>query len=474
MTSITVDWFQGKKITLMGLGLHGGGLAVAQWLLKHGTNITVTDLKTAEELKSSVDILLAKAKELGVENNLILKLGKHSTEDFVDTDMVIKNPGVRNNNNFLEIARDNNIPIYDEAMLFMELTTVPIIGITGSKGKSTVTAITGAMLQKKFPKTIIAGNIKTTPLFQIIDKVIDNEDILMVVAELSSWQLDNFGDIEISPQIAVITNLLPEHLNSYNNSFIDYINAKFNIAKFQKTEDTVVLNYDDKKLKEYGKSLEQNIIWFSVNSKVPKGVEVRGDELIWHEESVEKSLGKFVTELAGNHNLANIAAATSVAYAHGVETKDIIETIKKFQTLSGRREYFGNVHDRIWYNDTTATAPVATMVMLDSFSDRVVLIAGGSDKGSPIDDLAKKIIEKVSHLILLPGDGTDKLVNSLEKNNFTNRTLVKDMSEAVQVALDNSKKDETIILSPGFASFASFAHEFARGDAYIQAINDKK
>jgi len=472
--NISAAWFSNKKITLMGLGLHGGGLAVAQWLLKQGSIITVTDQKTLTDLQTSVDILQKTAVALGVENNLHFCLGRHDEVDFVGVDMIIKNPGVRNDNKFLQIARDNQILVYDEAMLFMSLVKVLVIGITGSKGKSTTTSLIGQMLQTKYPKILIAGNIRSTALFQIIDQVITpDSDVSMVVVEFSSWQLDNFGDIAISPQIGVITNLLPEHLNSYNNSFTDYIQSKFNIVKFQKSDnkDVAVLNYDDVELNKFGTGLTGLVIWFSIQTQVPHGIEIRHtNQMIWHENGTEKKLGDFTTTLIGDHNLANIAAAVSVAYMQGVAIEDIIRVLQNFQTLSGRREYLGDIVSRHWYNDTTATAPVAVQALLESFSQSIVLIAGGSDKGSPLVDLADTIIQKVTQLILLPGDGSTKLVSELKKLNFVNVIQVETMEQAVTEAVNHSRAGDNIVLSPGFASFASFKHEFDRGEAFVKAV----
>jgi len=468
--NINTSWFQDKKITVMGLGLHGGGLAVSQWLLRHGAEVIVTDMKSAEKLQESLDKLQQTAQEVGAKDKLLLKLNGHSDEDFVNVDMVIKNPGVRQTSSFLKIARENNIPVVNEASLFMQLVRVPVIGITGSKGKSTTTALIGSILEKKYPKTLVAGNIKTTPLFAIADDVfVEDSSIPFVVVELSSWHLDDFEEIKISPSMAVITNLFPEHLNSYD-SFDKYIESKFNIVRFQKTDDVAILNFDDLRLRSYGKKLSQKVIWFSIESSVSCGVQIIDNKIVWHEQDNSIVLGEFNTQLYGKHNKSNIAAAVCVTRVKGVGIDDIVAGISEFSTLTGRMEYVGNIKERDWYNDTTATAPVAVEATLQSFEDRIVLIAGGSDKQSPVDALAQEIIKSVSKLILLPGEGTDKLVQVLEKNGFSQFIRVATMQEAVKEALSNSTPGQSIVLSPGFASFATFTHEYERGYVFVDAV----
>ncbi len=468
--NINTSWFQDKKITVMGLGLHGGGLAVSQWLLRHGAEVIVTDMKSAEELQESLDKLKQTAQEIDAKDKLLLKLNGHSDEDFSSVDMVVKNPGVRQTSSFLKIAREHNIPVVNEASLFMQLVRVPVIGITGSKGKSTTTALIGSILEKKYPKTLVAGNIRTTPLFTIADDVFaENSSIPFVVVELSSWHLDDFQEIKISPSMAVITNLFPEHLNSYD-SFDKYIESKFNIIRFQKTNDVAILNFDDSKLKSYGRGLNQKVIWFSTESAVPYGIQIIDSEIVWHEQNNSVVLGELNTKLHGKHNKSNIAAAICATKVKGVGIDDIMIGISEFSTLTGRMEYVGNIKNRDWYNDTTATAPVAVEVTLQSFQDKIVLIAGGSDKKSPVDALAQEIIKSVSQLILLPGDGTDKLVQVLEKNGFTQFIKVETMQEAVEKALSNSAPGQSIVLSPGFASFATFAHEYERGTVFVKTV----
>jgi len=213
-----MNLFKNKKVVIMGLGLHGGGVGVAKFFCKQGADVLVTDLKTRKQLKESVD----KLKGLSIE----FVLGKHRQEDFINTDLVIKNPGVPRDSFYLKIARKHKIPIKTDIGIFFDLCKVPIIGITGTKGKSTVATLVYLFLKTKYPNVILAGNIGISPL-EIFSKINKKSK---VVLELSSFELE---DLKKSPQVAVITNLFPDHLNRYKN-FKSYIKAKESIFKYQK------------------------------------------------------------------------------------------------------------------------------------------------------------------------------------------------------------------------------------------------
>lgn len=463
-----------KKVTLMGLGLHGGGLAVAKWLLRQGALVVVTDIKTKQQLKQPVQELQKTATDLACDNKLIFHLDGHQTEDFSQADLIIKNPGVPRNSEWLEIARENKIPIHNEASIFFSLCKIPIVGITGSKGKSTTTALLGHIFKKVYPQTLVAGNIKTTPMFSIIDKVGAGSKTPFVILELSSWQLEMLSVVKKSPTTALITNIKPEHLNAYD-SINDYFEAKQEICKYQNKNENLVLNFDDERLRRFGQNLQQKVFWFSLKEKVSSGIFLEDGFLKWVEgEFTDNVLPVSKIKLSGEHNLENVMAAAVLAKIHKIPNEIIAAAVEEFSGLPGRLELVREFSGRKFYNDTTATAPVAAEAALKSFSDKVILIAGGTDKKSPLEDFARLIIERTKFLVLLPGSGTDRLVLLLQKKQYKNFKFAPDMPSALKQAFSFSKKGDSIILAPGFASFGLFLHEFDRGDQFIKSVLNLK
>jgi len=245
--------FKNKKITIMGLGLHGGGLAVTKFLARMGAKITVTDLKNEKQLKPSIERLKA--------FRIKYVLGQHRLSDFQKADLIIQNPGVRRDSIYLKAARKNKIPIETDLSLFLKLCLAKnIIGITGTKGKSTTTALIYKILKKFRADSVLGGNIRISPL-EFLKKI---KKETPVVLELSSWQLEGLAEHKLSPNFAVITNVLIDHLNTYKG-FNDYRQAKELIFKFQKANDVLVLNKDNKETKAMAQKSKSRIFWFSKN-----------------------------------------------------------------------------------------------------------------------------------------------------------------------------------------------------------------
>ncbi len=400
----------------MGLGLLGGGVGAAKFFCKQGAKVLVTDLKTKRQLKKSVD----KLKGLSIK----FVLGKHKQEDFINADLIIRNPGVPRESKYLKIAKDNNIPVKTDIDIFFDLCAAPIIGITGTKGKSTVATLIYLFLKTKFPNTILAGNIGVSPL-EILPKINKNTK---VVLELSSFELEG---LKRSPHIAVITTLFPDHLNRYKN-FREYINAKKSIFKYQRKNDILVLNSDDetKKLCSEAKS---KVCFF-------KG--------------------------------SNVAAAVLVAELFKISKKDIKKVLSNFKGLPDRQELIATKRGVKYINDTTATTPQSVMLAIKRFSSlRIILIAGGVDKKLNYRGLAKEIKKNVYCLILLPGTASNKIKKELTETRVS-VFLVKSMREAVKKTSKLAKKGDIVLLSPGAASFNLFDNEFDRGKQFIKAVKE--
>ncbi len=453
---MTVRYLKNKRVTVMGLGRLGGGVGVVNFLAEHGAKLIVTDIKQKEELKESLDLLKGFS---GIE----FILGQHRKEDFIDRDFIIKNPGVSRRSPYLQLARDKGIPIQTDIGLFLQLSPASIIGITGTKGKSTTASLVYQFLKKSYT-TFLAGNIGKSPL-DIINEVDSNS---LVVLELSSWQLEDLTSLDISPHVAVVLNIYPDHLNRHPD-LNDYIAAKKVIFQFQKNEDILILNYDDDTVRRFSQEARGKVRFFSI--EIPgKGVFIKNDQ-IYLGEGKEALTSLSEVALKGKHNLSNICAALSVADLYKVRPKDMRLVLSSFKGIPFRQEFIREIHGIKFFNDTTATNPQATIAAIDQFGPSLILIAGGLDKKLSYDTLALKITEGVKHLILLPGSASEKIkshLSSLKKFPFTEEAS--SMAHAVKLAFQHAASGDAIVLSPGAASFNLFQNEFDRGEKFNEEV----
>lgn len=461
--------FKNKKVTVMGLGIVGGGVGVVKFLVKSGAKVLVTDLKTKKDLKSS----LKKIRGLPVE----LVLGRHRKEDFINTDMVIKNPGVPDNSLYLKIAKKHNILVETDVGIFFEFCKTPIVGITGTKGKSTVVTLTNLLLKSKYTNVILAGNIGTSPL-ESLNKIRKKS---IVVLELSSWQLEGLKPHKKSPKTALITNIYPDHLNRYR-SFKDYTNSKKLIFLFQKSKDFLFLNYDDKILRKFSKAAKSRVYFFSKNKTqkdLIKAAFLKKNEIFFGKE-LKPIFNLKDLKLSGEHNISNVLAAVSIAKLYKVPSKNIQNVLRKFKGLSGREELIARIKGIKYFNDTTATMPDAVIAALLRFTQKfpqskIILIAGGQDKKLNYRKLAREISEKVNHLILFPGTASAKLKKNLgvfkaPKSLLSVTPEIDSMERAVRIASKLANKEDIVLLSPGAASFNLFKNEFDRGDKFNKIV----
>lgn len=490
-------WFASKKIVVMGLGLHGGGRAIAEWLYRQGSHVIVTDTKSEQDLLSSLQKMAescASYRNSHLGETFIpvaYHLGGHLDEDFRTADLIIQNPGVPRDSRFLAIAREQGIPVQNEATLFFALTAkTPKIAITGTRGKSTTTSLAAYMLRNWNEYALDAGvatHDGVRALFDIIDTVLEHEEqgiIAPVVVELSSWQLELFEDTGLRPAIAVVTNILRDHLNHYRDRD-DYARAKRLITAYQGQHDALILNYDNSTTVQWG--LQETIptrYWFTrERGAIDRGtfIESRdGEKIIRYKDGkgpCETIMPLSEVALAGDHNCENILAAVTVAKVWGVPNDIICEALQSFRGVPDRLEMVSRKGGREWVNDTTATTPDAVIAALKTVAGdgtrRIVLIAGGADKQLEYTSLAPVIKEKVSALILFSGTATPLLVAALKESGCTgSMTMANSMRQAVEYAWSASGNGDMILLSPGAASFGMFINEFDRGRQFVEAIEN--
>jgi len=463
--------FKNKKVTIIGLGLHGGGVGVAKFFSGLGAKVLVTDLRSKEELRESIEQLERK--------EIKYVLGQHRSEDFINTDLVIKNPAVPDDSRYLKIAKDNKVPIETDIGIFFELCPAPIIGITGTKGKSTVSSLIDKLLKKKYRDVVLAGNIRASVLKKL--KKINKQT--KVVLELSSWQLNGLKSHKKSPKYAVITNIMRDHLNRYK-SMEDYINDKKQIFKSQTSKGYLVLNYDDKTVREFSREAKSQVFFYSqgngivLNPDSRLGAFVKGEKIYFGGPDIKEEICPLdQIRLKGSHNIDNILAAVTIAKIYDVSNRSIVKVLSKFKGLEGRLELIDTIDEVKYINDTTATTPDACMAALNSFGPKgIVLIAGGADKELIFDELAEAIVNRVKALILLDGTATSKLQKAINKQLESIGKELKiigpmdNMRQAVATAQEEAIEKDIVLLSPACASFGLFRHEFERGEKFNRAV----
>lgn len=462
---MNVSDLRDKKITVMGLGLHGGGIGTVRFLHAAGAILTVTDMKSEKELQSSLE----KLKEL---ENIKYVLGQHKAEDFSQADMIVKTPPVPWTNEFIKLALAKNIPVEIDSSLFFKLCSNPIIGVTGTRGKTTTSSLIYEILKTagKNPVKVGIGQVS------VLDKLNDLQDDSIIVFELSSWRLSALGHHKLSPKISVVTNIYPDHLNYYG-SMEEYVADKKNIFLNQSPTDICVLNWDNEVVRGFEKEIKAKIIKISTEENpIGSAIFLQDGKIIVRDEIGEKTISTVAEiKMKGAHNLANILEAVAVAHWMGIDDANIAKAITEFSGLSHRLEFVKEINGVKYYNDTAATSPEGAIAGINSFAEDIVLIAGGSDKNLDMTQLAKEITEKVKAVVFLQGEATDKIISAMRvQGDERDFVVVNSMSEAVAEARKLASTGDVILLSPGAASFGLFLDEFDRGDKFKVVIDSLK
>lgn len=432
--------YQGKKILVVGLGLQGGGVGIAKFFSELGARVTVTDKKTAVQLADSV----ADLEKYPIE----LHLGGHVLEDFEATDVIFKGPSVPWTMPEIAAADKKGIPVEMELSFFCANFPGKVIGVTGTRGKSTTTRMIYDLLKAGSYPATLAGGLPGISTINFL-KTLGERD--WVVMEISSWALSGFHRKKISPHIGVLTNIYPDHLNYYK-TMDDYLFDKKAIYLYQKKGDNLVIN--ESLIDSLGnglKLLPTNVTTFS-----------------------KKDFPYRLNYLSGEHNLENAAAALKVSQILRIESSLAAKTISDFHGLPFRQEIVGKTNGTIIVNDTTSTTPVATIASLDSFRTRkIILILGGNSKNLPVEELLGKL-SKVERIVLLAGSFTNQVMESL-KTLYPQKISSKvysDLGEAIKEGLSLAKQldNSCLLFSPGATSFAMFDNEFHRGREFNRIV----
>ncbi|MDD5463721.1 MAG: UDP-N-acetylmuramoyl-L-alanine--D-glutamate ligase [Candidatus Moranbacteria bacterium] len=463
-----LSFFKNKKITVMGIGLHGGGVGTVKFLVAQGAKVIATDLRTKEQLGASLE----KLKGL---KNVEYVLGHHRMEDFSKVDMVIKNPAAQWSDKHIKFALENKVPVEMDSSLFFKICKNKIIGVTGTKGKTTTATLIYEILKTvgKNPIKIGIGQVS------VLDKLLLLKKDSVVVFELSSWRLSALGRAKLSPHIAVFKNIMPDHLNYYG-TMEKYFQDKKYIFTNQKPKDWLIMNNDDELLREATKEVPAQVVRFSYEPlKRSRAVFIEDDAIYLNNGiDVKKLVAIKDVLIPGRHNLSNVMAAIGAVYALGLNAIEIKKALPQLKGVAHRLEFVRELHGVKYYNDTAATIPDAAISGLNAFEKPIVLIAGGTDKNLDFAEFAKEILEKAKDVVLLKGNATDKLLEKIgkiaDKEFLDNIEIVSSMEEATALAQKKAEQGDVVLLSPGAASFGLFANEFDRGDKFREAVKKLK
>jgi UDP-N-acetylmuramoylalanine--D-glutamate ligase len=458
--------FKDKKVTVMGVGLHGGGIATVRFFAEAGAKVIATDMKTEKELASSIE----KLKDL---KNVKFVLGQHRIEDFENVDLVVKSPAAPWTSKPIQAALKKKIPIEMDSSLFFKLCKLPIVSVTGTKGKTTTSTLIFEILKSAGKKAYSAG-IGQKPVLDLLEEI-EGVKNGAVVFELSSWRLSALGREGLSPHIAVITNIFPDHLNYYG-TMEKYIADKKYIFSSQKPEDYIVLSYDNETTRTLADGAKSKKIFFTTNGKIDSTndfIGVKAGKIFYRNNGEDKIICDLNDiKLQGGHNIGNILAAVASASAYGIAPEKICEAVKNFKGVPHRLELVREIDGVKYVNDTAATMPEAAIAGINSFSKPVILIAGGMDKNLDFKEFAKAVSEKVKKMILLKGDATEKMKSELKK--IGAEKMVDSESDNLKEALLRAKSisdpGDIILFSPGATSFNMFKNEIDRGDKFREAV----
>jgi len=428
-------FFEGKRVTIMGLGLLGRGVGDAAFIAEHGGIVTVTDTKSEAELAESVTALK--------DHAIMFHLGGHQEADFTGADMVLKAAGVPLDSSFIIAAQKAGVPVHMSSALaatFAAAAGATIVGITGTRGKSTVAHMIHHALAAAGKRTHLGGNVRGISTLALVPAIRAGD---FLVLELDSWQLQGFEYAAFSPHVAVFTNLMPDHQNYYPD-MDTYFRDKANIFRFQKAGDTLIAT-PEMATRINGAGAENDAYRKDVHAPIPT---------------------EWGIQLMGEHNRVNAALAAAALEALGLTEAEIRNGIASFGGVQGRLQFVREVDGVSIYNDNNATTPEATMAALEAMTaGEIVLIMGGSDKGLDMSTLVGTIQARCKKVIFLSGTGTERVAPLL-----VDAPIFDSLEAALASAKSASAEGDCILFSPAFASFGMFKNEYDRNDRFLKAV----
>jgi UDP-N-acetylmuramoylalanine--D-glutamate ligase len=440
----------GKRVLVVGLARTG--VATSLFAAANGAIVTATDEKREDEMAETA----AKLRKSGVK----LDLGGHTDTAFLDQDMIVISPGVPVKLPPLELARSRGVAVWSEIELAWRFLRGKLVAITGSNGKTTTTSLVAHILKGAGIPTLVGGNIGV-PLVSLIETSTDSS---VTVAEISSFQLE--ATETFRPGIAVLLNLTPDHLDRHA-SFEEYADAKMRMFENQLEGDIAVLNADDPEVTRRMPS-RPHVFWFSRQKRVAQGAFLRDGQIIFRDEGAEITLvRRDEIPLRGEHNVENVLAACAAAYLSGATPTAIASGVKTFQGVEHRLEFVAEVGGVKFYNDSKATNVDAALKAIEAFPGQLIVILGGTDKGSPYTPLCEPLRQR-ARLAILIGAAADRIAADL--GDAAPTVNAGTLDRAVQLAVERARPGDTVLLAPACSSFDQFENYEHRGHAFKELV----
>jgi UDP-N-acetylmuramoylalanine--D-glutamate ligase len=460
---MTTPNYHGLNVTVMGLGTFGGQVGAVRFLVARGARVTVTDLRSAAQLAPSI-------AQLSDTPPQVWRLGEHRLDDFTSADLVVASPAIALTDPYLQAARERGIPVTREMNLFWQHNRGRVIGVTGTNGKSTTTALTHELMSRAFPgRTWLGGNIGKS-LLPDVDRIQPGD---WVVLELSSFQLEDLAPLRPDVEVAVVTNFTPNHLDRHE-TVAKYRGAKQTLLRTMSPGRIAILNQDDPDVAAWPTAAR--VFWFGMDDTGREGTFVHGTDpfprraifRLGQREQV-LPLGEWLT-LPGRHNLRNALAATTAALTLGAQASHVEEGVRAFRGLPHRLELVAERGGVRYYNDSKSTTPEATVLALRSFRAPVWLIAGGYDKRIDLGPMIREACERPVRGVACVGQTGPALRDALLAGAPDLLvTLSESVTEATGWCAARATEGEIVLLSPGCASVDQFENYEQRGKVFAEA-----
>lgn len=443
-----------QKVLVFGSGI--SGIGATRLLEQVGREVILYDGNAsldAEKIK----------KQIGEQTKAEVILGDLQEDVMKTLDLVVMSPGVPTDLPIVNKMRDMGIPIWGEIELAFTYGKGDVLAITGTNGKTTTTALLGEIMKNYKKSVYVVGNIGN-PYTEV---ALDMSEESVAVAEVSSFQLETIH--EFRPCVSAILNITPDHLNRHH-TMEAYIEAKEDVAKNQTKDDTCVLNYEDEVLRKFGENVNAEVLYFSSQRKLDKGIYLENGNIVYKDEEETVVCHVEELQLLGTHNYENVMAASAMAIAYGVPMDVIRKTIKAFAGVAHRIEFVCEKHGVAYYNDSKGTNPDAAIKAVEAMNRKTLLIGGGYDKDSQYEEWIESFDGKVKHLVLL-GQTREKIAATARRLGFENIIMVDSLEEAVATCAKLAEPGEAVLLSPACASWGMFKNYEERGDKFKEFVN---
>ena len=449
--------FKDKKVLVSGVAK--SGVSAAYLLKKLGANVIIQDAKTEDKLGNVVTELK--------NNGIALYLGSNPDDIIENMDILVMSPGVPTDLPFVNKAREKNIPVIGEIELAYMFCKSPIIGITGTNGKTTTTTLVGDICKAYYNNTFVVGNIGNP----FADITLDTTNNGAVVAELSSFQLETIN--EFKPKVSAVLNITPDHLNRHH-TIQNYIAAKERVFENQTADDYCILNYNDEITKAMANKTKAKVVFFSLNNKLDEGIYSDKNSIYIKALGYDqKVIDINELKILGGHNVENAMAAIGCSIAIGVPMDIVVKVLKEFTAVEHRIEYVTTVNDIEFYNDSKGTNPDASIKAVEAMKRPICIIAGGYDKGSDFTEWIDTFKGRVKFVAVI-GAVKDKIVDTLNKADFTNYKTADTFEEAIDLCYENADKGDCVLLSPACAIWDMFKSYEQRGEIFKDYVRKLK